>query len=148
MSVNFPCTIRNSNIALPVQLDVDCLVLLIFIWNNCLFIISSECVSVRIMPYALVIRLVVSKLSLVISSIRKRPSSLNDRVFFPCTDEFHSTLNVSVCSLAFFLSKHPPTRIYIFVSINIGSLTVFYSILPLTYHYYSCTIILTLIFVS
>jgi hypothetical protein len=99
------------------------------------------------MPYALIIGLVVGKLAFIIGAIGKDPFALLDRVLFPGADEFHSSLTVSICALAFFLAEHPPTRVDVLVGIYVSSLSVLYSVLQLSYHYYSCTVVFAFILV-
>ena len=148
MSIDFPCTFRNTDITLPIKLNVECLIFLIFIWNNSLLIISSQRISITIVPCPSIVWLVISEFSFVVSAIREDPSTISYGVFFPLTDKFHTCLTVSVSSFALLFAEHPPTWICIFICIYVCPLAVFYAVLPLTLNYYIFTIVLAFILIS
>lgn len=133
MSINLPSTFRNPYITLPIQLDIQGLVLLILIWHNGLFVGSLESIAIGIMPGAWFVGLVVGELALVVSAVGEYPSALGDWVVFPFADKFHTGLAVGVGAFALLLAEHPPATISVLIRIDICALAMLHAIFPLTY---------------
>lgn len=83
MGVDFPCTFRNASIAVPIQLNVESLYLLVLIGNDGLFIASGEQIPVSIVPGACLIWLVVGEFPLIKCPIGECPPTLLNGVVFP-----------------------------------------------------------------
>ncbi len=131
MRIYFPSALWNSYAALPIELNVQGFILLVFVWDNCLFIVSAQKISARVMPCACLIRFVVGELSFVVSSVGEDPSAFLNGVLFPLTYQFHAALTVCVSALALFSTEKPPAWIGVFVSICVSSFPMFDTIFPL-----------------
>lgn len=147
MGIQFPCTFWDSDLALPVQFYIQRLYLLILIRNYRLFVRATQVVSVRIVPTANLVRLVVFELTLIECPVGEHPPALLDRVIVPLPHQFHPALLVCVCPLPHFLPELPPSRIAVLVRIQVRSLAMLDSVLPLTYTNKKSTIILALILI-
>lgn len=134
MSVDFPSALRDSNVALPVELDIKRLIFLILIGHNGLFVDSLEWVSIGVVPCTCFVGFVIGELALVVCAVGKDPSAFSDWVVFPVSNELHGGLTVGVGSLALFFAEHPPAWVGVLVGIDVGAFAVLDAVLPLAWN--------------
>lgn len=131
MRIHLPSRLGNTYIALVLQLNVHLLIVGVLIRNHRLLIVPSNHVPIRKMPHSVPVRLVVSESALIKGAVCKLPSSLYYLILSPLAHQLGSCIIIGVSSFSVFLSEHPPSRIRIFIRINICSLPMLDPVLPL-----------------
>lgn len=97
MGVHLPGGLRDADVALVVQLQVDLLVLGIFVRDDGLLVGAGCGVSVREVPHSLTVGLVVGEATLVVGAIiGEDPLSLDELVIRPLSDQLVSGIIVDV----------------------------------------------------
>ena len=86
MTVDLPGGLRNTNIALVVQFNVNFLVIGVLIWDNCLFVITWNYISIEEVPHTVAVGFVVCEATLVVGAVGEDPSTFHKLVFLPVSN--------------------------------------------------------------
>lgn len=107
MIIYEPRRFRYPQMALPVQLDVEFLVIRVFVRDYRLFVSPLDDVAVFEIPLSCLGRLVVRESAFVVSPVGEDPSSLNNLVVAPSPKELHPTVSIRISPIAFLLAELP-----------------------------------------
>jgi hypothetical protein len=133
MGVNLPSRFRYAHAALVVQLYVDLLIIRVLVRNHCLLVTSWNYITIGEVPYSVSVWLVVAESTLVVSSVSEEPFPFDYLIIRPLSHKLSASLAIGISTVSMFFAEHPPAWIGIFIGIDVGTLSVFYTILPLTW---------------
>ncbi len=131
MGIHLPGRGRDAHVALVVELDVQLLVVGVFVGNDCLVVASCYLVAIREPPESLSVGLIVSEGALIDGAVRELPLPFHYLVIGPFTAQFRIGVLIGVNAGAVFFAEHPPAHVDILISVCVSPLSVFYAVLPL-----------------
>ncbi len=133
MFIDLKCSLSQSYFTLPIQFQVNSLIIWIFIGDYCLLVATFYFITISEIPEPFPVGLVVFELPLVVGIVREDPFTLHYLVILPCAQQFLFCCEVLVRPLPILFIEHPLPWVSIFILIIIGALTMLHPIFPLTY---------------
>lgn len=110
VGVDLPGRFGDSHAALVLQLEVDLLVVGVFVGDDGLLVVAGGNIAVGEVPHSVAVGLVVAEGALVVGAVvGEDPPTAHDLVLLPIPYQLVSSLSVGVSALSVLLPEHPPS---------------------------------------